>query len=574
MNQIKTPRFLLIPVLLYIILTLVIIVSSITFYSTAQETSLNHEVDIMVSGLESILKVQDTDFFQQHVSFTNDIYEVQLVSIESDLSVLDPITRSQKEYLISSNQNIFNLLQENGMYSLLYAKKIDGFDLLIEVSARFQTIPGLESSSLIVIILSSLALIFISIINWILYLRRFVIPLNKFSLELEAVASGKKSTSSFTWLPNELQALKTQIKKISSSWQSISNERAVKERDLATIIEAINDGILILDRNNKISLINKAAFELYDVEINKWKNSSIIETLRNSDLDDFCQSISKSQAHQNTSLEIYTETEVKTLVADGAPLFNQNEHYDGCVILLHDISRLTRLEKIRKDFVANVSHEIKTPVTSIKGFLENCINENFESMPHVGEFLHIMYRQTNRLERIIEDLLSLSRIEQLNESIEMTEVEILSFVEEIRNIIEAGNDADKTTIQYTTVGNEYGFFNPNLMHQAIMNLMENAIKYGKKGGTTQLFIDIGDQAQEFTVKDDGQGISSRELPRLFERFYRVDKARSRQLGGTGLGLSIVKHIAQSHQGTIEVESTLGEGSIFTILIPNKQDSLR
>jgi two-component system phosphate regulon sensor histidine kinase PhoR len=242
----------------------------------------------------------------------------------------------------------------------------------------------------------------------------------------------------------------------------------------------------------------------------------------------------------------------------------------GVLIVFHDITRLRRLENVRRDFVANVSHELRTPITSIKGFVETLLEGPLEDTRDVERFLRIVLRQANRLNAIIGDLLILSRIERGAD-----EATIELGMESVREVLAAAIEmceqrasSKQIDIELDCPEDLTARINPHLLEQAVVNLVDNGIKYSPAGASIRVRAFCEAEGVAIAVEDQGCGIEAKHLPRLFERFYRVDQARSRELGGTGLGLAIVKHIALAHQGTVDVESVLGVGSTFTIRLPS------
>jgi two-component system phosphate regulon sensor histidine kinase PhoR len=238
--------------------------------------------------------------------------------------------------------------------------------------------------------------------------------------------------------------------------------------------------------------------------------------------------------------------------------------------VLNDITDIRHLENVRRDFVANVSHELKTPVASIKGFVETLLDGRVDDPDDRRRFLEIVGRQSDRLGAIIDDLLALSRIEQA-EGMGDLPLERVAVADVLAAVVaECGPRADDRSI-VIEVESPPGLeaeVNAPLLEQALINLVDNALKYSEQGGSVILAATpTEDGMLDLIVRDHGTGIGAEHLPRLFERFYRVDKGRSRKLGGTGLGLSIVKHIVQAHGGTVAVESTLGVGSTFRVRLP-------
>lgn len=233
--------------------------------------------------------------------------------------------------------------------------------------------------------------------------------------------------------------------------------------------------------------------------------------------------------------------------------------------------QLCRLEGVRRDFVANVSHELRTPITSIKGFVETLLDGASNDPEDTERFLKIILKHTDRLRAIIEDLLNLSRIEQDSDhgEILLEKGSISEVISAVIQLCHVKATQKNIEIEPFCMDNIYAYINPSLLEQAIVNLIDNAIKYSDEGSSIQLQAIQNSKETVIKVCDRGCGISKEHLPRLFERFYRVDKARSRKLGGTGLGLAIVKHIVQAHHGNVSVESVIGKGSVFSIHLPNE-----
>jgi len=239
------------------------------------------------------------------------------------------------------------------------------------------------------------------------------------------------------------------------------------------------------------------------------------------------------------------------------------------LVVLNDATQLRRLENIRRDFVSNVSHELKTPITSIKGFVETLRDGALEHREHAERFLGIIARHAERLHAIIEDLLALSRLEQGDESYDIprSETALTDVMQAAILDCAAKAEAQRVTVVPTCAAALRATVNAPLLEQAIVNLLENAITYSNPDSCVWVSARQDDAMLVIDVRDQGVGIPHDHLDRIFERFYRVDKARSRERGGTGLGLAIVKHIAQVHGGQVSVTSTVGQGSTFTLRIP-------
>ena len=242
------------------------------------------------------------------------------------------------------------------------------------------------------------------------------------------------------------------------------------------------------------------------------------------------------------------------------------------LVILRDLTETRRLEAIRRDFVANVSHELKTPITSIKGFAETLLSGSYQNQDDCKHFLEIILKQANRIQQIIEDLLSIARLEQGGSSagsIKCASVNLHNFIKSIKDSMVRELEIAKVELEIKISKRLKVRANKSLLEQALVNLIENAIKYGGPEKTITIAVKEESERKMLRIKviDQGIGIEQRHLPRLFERFYRVDAGRSRETGGTGLGLAIVKHIALVHGGAVEVESKIGKGSAFSILLP-------
>ena len=344
---------------------------------------------------------------------------------------------------------------------------------------------------------------------------------------------------------------------------TIGRQDTQQEAVLGSMIE----GVLAIDGRRRILGINRAAADLLDVETEQTAGRPLQDVIRNPDLRRFALTAIDCREPVEDDL-LLRGVRDRTIRLRGTALRDASGD-GGAVIVLNDVTEVQRLENVRRDFVANVSHELKTPVASIKGFVETLLDGALDDRDDARRFLGIVARQADRLATIIEDLLALSRIEQSETSGKLPLDQLpLSGI-----LITASDDCRPRAVERSirlevecppdlTVT-----VNGPLLEQAVINLVDNAIKYSESGKTVWLSAEDDATGPAIRVRDEGCGIAEEHLPRLFERFYRVDKARSRNLGGTGLGLSIVKHIVQAHAGTIVVESTPGVGTTFTIRLP-------
>ena len=297
------------------------------------------------------------------------------------------------------------------------------------------------------------------------------------------------------------------------------------------------------------------------------QNRMVHEVIRNKALQDFILSTLNSSGELEAELTLYDPDPV-FLNVHGTPLQGLSESGVGALIVWHDITRLKRLEQIRSEFVANVSHELKTPVTTIKGFVETLLDGSVGEADTV-RFLKIVKKHVESLSAVIEDLLSLSRIEQENEQgiCALVEGEVRPVLEEAKSVCAGLAEAREMELSVSCPPELRAQINPSLLVHAVSNLVDNAIKYSEQNREIRIEAEVVDSEIQIRVMDQGFGIPADQIPRLFERFYRIDKTRSRDLGGTGLGLAIVKHIAKSHKGRVSVKSEWREGSTFMIHLP-------
>ena len=396
--------------------------------------------------------------------------------------------------------------------------------------------------------------------------RRISNPLEQMKNSAESIARGewkehlslKTDSVEISALSNALNQMALQLEDRIKTITSQSNE---SEAVLSSMVE----GVLAVDAAENIIRLNKAAGKILKIKPENAEGRPIDEVVRNSHLREFIERTLSGIENVETDLTIGNKNEI-FLQAHGAALKDMQEKSIGAVIVLNDVTRLRRLETVRRDFVANVSHELRTPITSIKGFVETLQQGALENREEAERFLEIMSKQVERLNAIIEDLLSLSRLEQDSGTLEiaMEKTKVLPILESVIRDCENKTLKKNTSIKLNCPNELEVFANPPLLNQAVLNLVDNALKYSEQGGEIKVQALSTETETVIEIQDWGCGIDSAHLPRLFERFYRVDQARSRQLGGTGLGLAIVKHIAQVHGGRVSVNSTLGKGSRFSI----------
>jgi two-component system phosphate regulon sensor histidine kinase PhoR len=334
------------------------------------------------------------------------------------------------------------------------------------------------------------------------------------------------------------------------------------------ILESMHEGVIALDTQERVITVNRAAEALLGVVATQAKGHLIQEVVRNVTL----QRLAAAAMHSTESATadvVLRGAEERFLQATATALRDAQGRDIGVLVVLNDVTQLRHLENIRRDFVSNVSHELKTPITSIKGFVETLRDGALDNREHAERFLGIIARHAERLHAIIEDLLALSRLEQSDESYDIprSETTLTDVLQAAILDCAAKAEAQRVTMIPSCAEELRATVNAPLLEQAVVNLLENAITYSNPDSCVWVSARQDGDMLVIEVRDQGVGIPHDHLDRIFERFYRVDKARSRERGGTGLGLAIVKHIAQVHGGQVSVTSTVGQGSTFALRLP-------
>jgi two-component system, OmpR family, phosphate regulon sensor histidine kinase PhoR len=363
----------------------------------------------------------------------------------------------------------------------------------------------------------------------------------------------------------EFAALAESMNEMAGQLHARLNTITQQRNELEAVLSGMVEAVLVLDKHERILRVNGAAERLLRIDGVKVKDRSIQEAVRNTDLQRFVATTLTSEGPVEGDIVIIGDPD-KFLQAHGAVLRDEQGNTTAALVVLNDVSRLKALENIRRDFVANVSHELKTPITSIKGFLETLREGAVADPENADRFLDIIIKHTDRLSAIIEDLLSLSRIERDEErgGIHLEEGSMEEVFEAVSRACGKRAELKGISLRFELEEDILWRMNPALLEQAVANLVDNAVKYSEPGSSVRIAAARTGDGIAISVEDHGCGISRDQIERIFERFYRVDKARSRKEGGTGLGLSITKHIVNAHGGSISVVSSPGKGSTFSI----------
>ncbi|MEB7823542.1 two-component system histidine kinase PnpS [Staphylococcus chromogenes] len=496
---------------------------------------------------------------------------------ESNILILD----KGKTYHVNTKQD-FNiekrkaellrqLKSENPVYILdgkatEYLFGIEKGNVTLLMSGEYDTVYALQMQFWKYLIL--MGIVFIALIFFtVRYINRtYIQPINEVSYAASLLTQGNYRVRVPESSVKETRELYVTINVLARRLERLNSEQKIQRNRLVTTLENIPSAVLMIDKHGKIVVANKTFYDIFNENTN----------VEHQNYEKFLHPTLKKLVVEGfrTEKPVYNQVELhlnqihqKFFDTSCVPILTRTKkRLQGMVIVLHDITQLKKLENLRRDFVANVSHELKTPITSIKGFTETLLDGAKNDEASLDMFLNIMLKESNRIQSLVDDLLDLSKIEQNTEldkhSIRLSKVahhalEMIQPLAQDKNI----ELIDEIDDNVTAMADE------SKMSQVIVNLLSNAVNYSPPDKTITIRVYNKERCKVIEVIDQGIGIAKEETYRIFERFYRVDKARSRDSGGTGLGLSITKHIVEGYQGTIEVESELGNGSIFRVQLP-------
>lgn len=403
------------------------------------------------------------------------------------------------------------------------------------------------------------------------YPRRDILePVRALTRQAQAIAAGHfHSGPPLAHGNDEVGALTEAIETMANRLETSFREVTEKSSQLEGILRSLLNGVIAINQRHQILLFNPVAERYFSISAQEAAGKQLVEVTRHFELVTLCEEVLASAVPKSREITIVLGSQERILQTEAAPLRSRSGQVVGVVVIFHDITELRRLERVRKDFVANVSHELRTPLTSVKGFVETLLDGAIDDPAVSHRFLEIIRQQTDQLVALVNDLLDLSRVESPDIPLRYQPVDLNTLIKEVHETL--GPRARDQSLRFEMDldpalpllrGDE------DLLRRLLLNLADNAIKYTPAGGRVTIRTRQLPSGQlELAVADTGVGIPKRDLPRIFERFYRVDKARSRELGGTGLGLSIVKHIVERHGATITVDSEVGEGTTFTVHFP-------
>src|SRR5436309_13655887 len=412
------------------------------------------------------------------------------------------------------------------------------------------------------------AIALLLVVAAVFFLRRLYLrPWQELDHLLARIGRGEQSPTFLLSGTARIRRVGLALEQLLARQRALDRQVSKDAAEVRAVLSALTDGLLVVDSTQHILICNPAFEKLYG-QSPIAAGTPLLDVIRDSDV---IEPI-RAALHQAKArvAEVSPPDRKKQLQVTAVPIMGQDGEASGVVALFHDISRLKQADEIRRDFVANVSHELRTPLSIFHGNLETLLEAADLDEKETRHIYEVMKRHSDRLNLLVNDLLSLARLESKEANLQLAEIKLRDFLEEVtRDWAKrlAGKDLRlelQVPDDFPTV-----YADERRLEEVVHNLLDNAVKYSHPGGRILIQARAPDQEIVLSICDEGVGIAPVDLPRIFERFYRADRARSRELGGTGLGLSIVKHIAQLHGGRVEAESTLGQGTTIRVILPNR-----
>jgi two-component system, OmpR family, phosphate regulon sensor histidine kinase PhoR len=393
--------------------------------------------------------------------------------------------------------------------------------------------------------------------------RKWIKPWRELERLVKQVGRGEQPRTFLIDGGNEARRVGVALEEILTRQRHLDRQIGERTSGQKAILSAMQDGLLVVDGQRRLALMNPAFCDLFGVEEDSL-GSPLLESVRDPAIERIVAETLRQRKPGGGELVIGRREFQMTSVPMGA----ENGAVSGAVILFHDITALKRADEMRRDFVANVSHELRTPLSILRGYIETMLDDPKMPRGETTRILEVMDQHSKRLGLLANDLLTLAHLESGSSSLQLSEIDLLRFLSDlVRDWGKKFLTKDLETIVDVSDDCSTIRADEQRLREVFDNLLDNALKYSDKGGAVRLAAERRNGELTLSVSDEGAGISQEDLPRIFERFYRTDKARSRELGGTGLGLSIVKHIAQLHGGRVEAESDLGKGTTIRVILP-------
>jgi two-component system, OmpR family, phosphate regulon sensor histidine kinase PhoR len=446
---------------------------------------------------------------------------------------------------------------------------------IVRVAVSFNEVENVTASLGRTLLLGVLLCSLLGLAAAYFFSRRVSNRINRLAEFSKSVADGRFAQPVLPRIgDDELDVLEQNLREMSLKIRDNINELKSEKEKLDSILRCMVEGLVVIDSKGRVLLINEQAKTMFAVTDEQIRDGSFVEISRSPAIHRILREVLTFDFSRDTYSKRISLEDGRWLRVNAVSLRNGTERPSGSILVLHDITEIQRLETVRSDFVANVSHELRTPLTAIRGYVETLLHNPPADPADAKQFLTIIDRHSERLSRLTEDLLIISDLESGARKLTFKPVEAGQLVQRVLEVFWDRAAKKNVTLTYVLpaelpmILGDY-----DRLQQLFINLVDNAVKYTPSGGTVTITgrrVDSGTHAEaevEIAVTDTGAGISEKDLPRLTERFYRVDKARSRELGGTGLGLAIVKHIVQAHGGELKIDSALSKGTTVRVFLP-------
>lgn len=538
---------------------------------------------ITLGGLDEDRKTLDewTSHFNDEITLRYTIIGKDgtvIADSESDIETMDNhIDRPEIDAVLVRNQDVgtSTRLSDTKDTSMMYVAipvKADGEIIgAVRTSITTESIDNAISAIWTTLSAILFIILLVSVISAALLSYNITKPINRVINVTKRLQNKDYSARINADYSGEIGNLNTSVNALAASLQAHVNEIEESEKQLNSILSNLVSGVVLIDDKGFVDLTNHATERFLSKHTSKITGREYSYVFGPLGIDHLIETVIEDNVKRHDEAHIYFPEE-RILDVHIAPYYSQGWQQRGAIIVMHDITNIRRLEKMRSEFVANVSHELKTPITSVKGFAETLLSGDVSDKETSDQFLRIIYDESERLNRLITDLLELSKIEKQAMPLQITDVNVNEIINNSTQTISKFARDKNITLHLPDDSAEpvHVEADKDRLGQIVLNLVANAVNYTSDNG--EIFINVEEHTSKIViwVRDTGMGIPEESLDRLFERFYRVDQARSRHSGGTGLGLAIVKHLVESHDGKIFVKSVEGVGSTFTVELPKTQ----
>jgi two-component system phosphate regulon sensor histidine kinase PhoR len=562
-------------------------------YIVFLENSTQHEITVIQSVVDLHKTGTDEEivsYYEEQAKKLKNTFEARITFIDKAGRVIgdsdhDPLTmdnhlgRDEIQMALKegtgSKQRLSDTLNEQMLYVATVIKDEGSQVGFIRMAMTLDNVDHSVRQLWILLLLGLSVLFILAAIISYRVARNLTRPLEKITRVAHQITLMNYRSRVTIRKKDEIGRLGQAINTMADSLELQMNRILEDESRLKSVLENMLSGVLMIDREERIVLMNRSAEEFLGFSADELLGKKFDEAKQQFEFTQLIRECIEAREHIRDEMIFYFPEE-RILEVNVSPMSQTKEEWAGVLIVLHNITAVRRLERMRSEFVANVSHELKTPIAAVKGFAETLLAGAMDDKEIAKQFLQIIFDESERLNRLIGDILELSKIESKRIPLHFSPVEMHSLVERSLQMMRAEADKKHITLEMHVEEDIYIEADEDRLRQILINLLSNSISYTPEGGRVRVHVEPlhspTDRDNEYervrlTISDSGIGIPKKDLPRIFERFYRVDKARSRISGGTGLGLSIVKHLVDLHKGTIQVESEVGIGTKFLIDLP-------